>query len=125
MNNKSILIVDDEVSIRKVMQEMITRKFSNVSVETVSSGEKAIEKMESNNYDLVFLDINLGEGNIDGIETLKKIKEIKSEQNVYMMTGYWIENEKENIIENNSLGLIRKPFKLEKLYEIIEKYVLN
>lgn len=125
MSDKKILVVGDEGSIRQMMREMITRKFSNISVETVSSGEKAIEKIKSNSYDLIFMDINLGEGRMDGIETMKHIKEIKPNQNVYMMSGYWVEDEMKSIVENNTLGLLRKPFKLEKLFEIIEKYVLD
>lgn len=123
MSDKSILVVDDEDSISQMMCEMITRKFSNVSVESVSSGEEALEKIKSVNYDLILLDINLGDESINGLEVLKRIKEIRPKQKVYMITGYTIEEETEKIVKNNALGILHKPFKLNSLYEIIENYV--
>ncbi|MFC1562716.1 response regulator, partial [candidate division KSB1 bacterium] len=81
---KKILIVEDYESIHQVMSENITRKFVNISVEFVLSGEEAIEKIKSGNYDLILLDIDLGEGMMNGLDALKHIKKIKSDQNVYM-----------------------------------------
>ena len=123
MSDKSILVVDDEDSIRQMMCEMITIKFSNVSVVSVSSGEEALEKIKSVNYDLILLDINLGDESINGLEVLKRTKEIRPEQKVYMITGYTVEEETEKIVKNNALGVLHKPFKLNSLYEIIENYI--
>ena len=123
MSDKSILVVDDEDSIRQMMCEMITIKFSNVSVVSVSSGEEALEKIKLVNYDLILLDINLGDESINGLEVLKRIKEIRPEQKVYMITGYAVEEETEKILKNNALGILHKPFKLNNLYDIIENYV--
>ena len=122
--NKSILIVDDDGAICQMMYEMITRKFRDVTVDFIKSGEESIDKICMNNYDLVFMDINFGKGSMDGLEALKQIKEIKPEQNVYMMTGYEIKSKMMEIIKNNALGILLKPFKLEKLYDIIENYVV-
>jgi DNA-binding NtrC family response regulator len=122
--NKSILIVDDDGAICQMMYEMITRKFRNVTVDFIKSVEESIDKISMNNYNLVFMDINFGKGNMDGLEALRQIKEIKPEQNVYMMTGYEIKSKMMEIIKNNALGILLKPFKLEKLYDIIENYVV-
>ena len=123
MSDKNILVVDDEDSIRQMMCEIITRKFSNVSVESVSSGEEALEKIKSVSYDLIFLDIHLGDERINRLEVLKRIKEIRPEQKVYMITGYAVEEETKKILENNALGVLHKPFKINSLYEIIENYI--
>ncbi len=123
MSDKSILVVDDQESICQMMSEMITRKFNNISVESVNNGLEAIEKIKSGNYDLIFLDIHLGDEDINGWEVLKRIKEIRPDQKVYMITGYAVEEETEKIVENNALGILHKPFKLNRLYEIIENYV--
>lgn len=123
MKDKNILVVDDEGSIRQMMFEAITRKFSNISVISVSSGEEALKKIKSVNYDLIFLDIHLGDESINGSEVLKLIKEIRPEQKVYMITGYAIEEEIEKILKNNALGILYKPFKLNSLYKIIKNHV--
>ena len=123
MKDKNILVVDDEDSIRQMMFEVITRKFSNISVVSVSSGEEALEKIKSVNYDLIFLDIHLGDESINGLEVLKRIKEIRPEQKVYMITGYAIEEETEKILKNNAIGILYKPFKINTLYKIVKNYV--
>ena len=69
------------------------------------------------------MDIHLGDESINRLEVLKRIKEIKPEQKVYMITGYTVEEETEKILKNNALGILHKPFKLNRLYEIIENYI--
>jgi len=123
MKDKNILVVDDEDIICQIISEVITRKFSNISVVSVSSGEEALEKIKSVNYDLVFLDIHLGDESINGLEVLKRIKEIRPEQKVYMITGYVIEEEIEKILKNDALGILYKPFKINSLYKIVKNYV--
>ena len=124
MSNKNILVVDDKESICLMMREMITRKFSNITVECASNSKEAVEEIKSGNYDLVFLDVKLGEIIMNGIEILKFIKGIKPEQKVCMITGYEVDDEKVKIVEDKSVGLLYKPFKLDELFKIIEDYVL-
>ncbi len=124
MNNKNVLVVDDKESISLMMQEMITRKFSNITVECALNSKEAVGKIISGNYDLVFLDIKLGEMIMNGIEILEFIKGIKSEQKVCMITGYEVGEEKRKIVEDKAVGLLHKPFKSDELFKIIEDYVL-
>ena len=67
-----------------------------------------------------FLDINLGEGKVDGIETLKMIKKIKPKQVVYMNTGYPVDDKDEKIIEKHALGILHKPFRIPRLTKTIK-----
>jgi len=123
LETKNILVIDDDKLICKVIYDIITKKFSSISVETVDNGNEALEKIKSNNYDLIFLDINLGNERASGLEILKKIKNINAEQNVYMITGYSVEDETEQIIRDNSIGLLYKPFRLSELVKIIQKFL--
>lgn len=68
-----VLIVDDEELIREVIKEYLT--LEDFSVDEASDGKVAISKVESNNYDLVIMDIMMP--NMDGYQAIKKIKEIK------------------------------------------------
>ena len=124
MNNKNVLVVDDKESICLMMQEMITRKFSNISVDYALNSKEAVAKIMSGNYDLVFLDIKLGEMIMNGIEILEFIKGIKSEQKVCMITGYEVGEKKRRAMEDKAVGLLHKPLKLDELFKIIEDYVL-
>ena len=79
--------------------------------------------IKSNEFDLVFMDINLGESNTGGVKALELIKEINPSQKVYMITGYPIDDNEQKIIENLAEGVLEKPFKLEELSGVISKLV--
>ncbi|MCP3871868.1 MAG: response regulator [Desulfobacteraceae bacterium] len=68
---KTILIVDDETSIRGLFKTALTQK--NYAVLTAESGEKALEIIDSETIPVMFLDLNLP--GINGIELCKKILE--------------------------------------------------
>ena len=121
MIEKNILIIDDDKNITYAMSEIITKILDYVSVEIAHSSNEAFEKIKPNNFDLIFLDINLGEKDIDGLEILKQIKKIYPNQKIYMITGFSINEETESFIEKNSLGLFLKPFRLKKLVNIVRE----
>jgi len=131
MKSYNVLVVDDDEMIRKLLYDILSRfspetvcnkiknYYTDVSVKCVESSEAAIKEIKRNNYNLILLDIHLGEEKANGVETLKSIREIKPEQNVYMITGYPVEDEENRIINKNALGTLNKPFKLERLSGII------
>lgn len=73
VNKLNILIVDDELNAREFLQKLIIRHFSNMigKVAMASNVQSALEKLIDENYDLVFLDIQLGKEN--GFDILKQL----------------------------------------------------
>ena len=69
MGNKKILLVEDEPLLQKLYTDLL--KGENYSVESVSDGKTAYEKIKQGGWDLVLLDILLPE--LDGIEKLKGV----------------------------------------------------
>jgi DNA-binding NarL/FixJ family response regulator len=84
MQKTSILIVDDEESIRVSLESMLKKYYYNVKV--YSGGLIALEMLQKDHYDLIISDIMMDD--ITGIELLKKSKEICPEILVLLMTGY-------------------------------------
>ena len=85
---------------------------------TGGNGYDAIRLYQEKSPSLVFLDINMPE--LDGIDALREIKRIDPESKVIMVTGN-SEPELESVLENlNASALIRKPFSIEKIVEVIE-----
>jgi len=82
MNKKSVLIVDDEAGIRESMTGIFEDE--GFAVMTAASGEEALERIAEKMPDLVFLDVWLPE--MDGIETLERLKEQKYNLPVVMMS---------------------------------------
>ena len=116
---QSILIVDDEISIRESLTGILQDEgFSPVSVE---SGEAAIDKVSEDKPDLILLDIWMP--GMDGMETLTKIRDIYPDQLVVMMSGH---GTIETAVKATKLGaydFIEKPLSLEKVLLCIQNAV--
>jgi DNA-binding NarL/FixJ family response regulator len=84
MQKISILIVDDEESIRVSLESILKRNYHNVKVS--SSGLIALEMLQKDHYDLIISDIMMDD--MTGIELLKKSKERYPEILILLMTGY-------------------------------------
>ncbi len=79
-----ILVVDDDVHILKLYK--IELEEEGYDVTTAGSGKEAMEKFESNEYNLVTLDILMPD--VDGISLLRKMKEQKPRMPIIMSTAY-------------------------------------
>ena len=111
---KTVLVVDDE----EVIRDFFIRALTGYKVLTASSGEEALDIIRKDKPDLVLLDIKMP--GIDGIETLKRIKEIDSSIVVIMLSAFAT---LENNIAAARLGAytsIAKPFDLEEMKSIIK-----
>ena len=113
-HKKKILIVDDEKNVRESLALLLK---ANFEVETLSSGEEAIENILSISPDIVFLDVFLP--GLDGIDTLKAFKKQGAEMPVIMLSG---SNTVKTAVEAMKLGAIdylNKPFDVEELTNLI------
>lgn len=67
-----ILITDDHPILRRGLKQILNEAFSSVLIDEANDGLEAINKVKTNKYDIVLLDISMP--GIDGLETLKEIK---------------------------------------------------
>ncbi len=116
-----ILWADDEVELLK--PHILFLKNKGYEVDTVTNGVDAIEQIGRHDYDLVFLDENMP--GISGLEALRKIKTLKSELPVVMIT----KNEAEHIMEDAIGGKIEdyliKPVNPHQILLSVKKIVDN
>ncbi len=116
---QSILIVDDMPDMRRMLEKLILRSFSNVDVRTAASGEDSLKIIPENNIGVVLADIKMR--GMDGIELLKRIKKLNESITVILMTAY---GSIENAVDALKLGAydyITKPFDEERLLHTIRK----
>lgn len=111
-NGESILVVDDVEEQRKIAAEMLTKL--GYSVQSVASGNDAVDYLKDNPADLLILDMIMGTG-IDGLETYKRVLRLHPEQKAIIASGF---SESEEVKEAQRLGagpFIKKPYLLEKI----------
>src|SRR5689334_11081871 len=116
----SILIVDDEPGIRDTLRGVLEDE--GFAVETAASGEAGLKAAASQNYACILLDIWLGKG-IDGLETLKQLREGGVGSAVVMISGH---GNIETAVRSTKLGafdFIEKPLSLEKTLVTVKNAV--
>ena len=101
-----ILVVDDNDSISKSMSMIL--RYKGYAVMTASDGFEAIEKVRENFFDIVFMDIKMP--GINGLETYRRIKQIRSDAVVTMMSGYADKHLVEGALQEGAYGALDKPF---------------
>lgn len=116
---KTVLIVDDE----EVIRDFFARTLTEYRILTAATGEEALSIVKKERPDLVLLDLKMP--GIDGIETLRRIKEIDRNIAVIMLSAY---GTLETNIEAARLGAytsIAKPFDLKEMKSLIKSAVLS
>jgi two-component system, chemotaxis family, chemotaxis protein CheY len=103
--NGTILLVDDEAHIRKFVG-LILKTLGAPKLLEAPNGQEAVAIYQRENPDLVLLDINMPI--MDGIETLKKLREIDPECIVIMLTSLASRSNIENAIALGATNYIRK-----------------
>lgn len=108
----TILITDDEKSIRNALKEIL--EFENYRVVEAENGEKAIEIIKcDNSIDLVLLDIKMQ--GMDGMETLDKVKESEPELPVIMISGHGTIKVAVEATKKGAFDFLEKPPDLNRL----------
>ncbi len=107
-----VLIVDDDKNVRDFLERFLKQK-GYLSVQSVESGKEAIDIIGEQDIKLVLLDIKLP--GINGIEVLRKIKEIKQDTIVIMITGFPEEATAKEALKLGAYDYIIKPFDLAYL----------
>lgn len=115
-----ILIVDDQSTMRSLIQGML-QKMGFESLEEAEDGDVALNKMKQKKYDLVISDIHMPR--MDGLEFLKQARSIESLKDVPFLL-VTTESSKGAVLEAIKLkvnGYIVKPFTPETLQEKLAK----
>ena len=117
---KNILICDDAAFMRMMIKDILTKNGYTVAGEA-ENGAKAVEKYSEVKPDLVLMDITMPE--MDGIQALKKIKELDPSAVVVMCSAM---GQQAMVIESIQAGakdFIVKPFQADRVLEAVKKAV--
>ena len=114
---EKILILDDELIIRKTLQEQLQkRRFTVAAAATI---EKARRYLEKDDFDIVFADLRLPDG--DGAELLEEAQGESDSPLIVMMTGYGSVESAVNCMRAGAFDYIIKPFSANQIEIILQK----
>ncbi len=118
---ETILVIDDELRQREIARQLLTSL--EYSVQTVSSGEEAIEYARNHNVDLLVLDMIMRPG-LNGRMTFEQILKIHPQQKAIIASGFADDDDVQATLAMGAKAFVPKPYTLEQIASIIYK-ILN
>ncbi len=112
-----ILIIEDEAAIRRVLKKIISEENDAYQVEEAEDGLEGMEKIKNEDYDLVLCDIKMPK--MDGVEVLEKVKKIKPEIPMVMISGHGDLDTAVNTMRLGAFDYISKPPDLNRLLNTV------
>jgi DNA-binding NtrC family response regulator len=116
MTKERVLIVDDEQDYSKLLSERMQHR--GLMVSTACNGQEALEKIRAEGFDAIILDMKMPA--MDGVETLKRIKEVNVDLQVIFLTGYATVEKGVEAMKLGAMDFLQKPAELTELMERIE-----
>src|SRR5438552_2953326 len=117
METAKILVVDDEPSILRLLQEALTQW--GYSVKAASSGTEAVEAVRAEMFDAVITDIRMPE--MSGLELLKEVKRQDESIEIVMMTGYPTIASAVEALKEGAYDYLSKPLILDELRHLMAR----
>ncbi|MEW6328183.1 MAG: sigma-54 dependent transcriptional regulator [Thermodesulfobacteriota bacterium] len=113
----NILIVDDEVGFRELMQYILVKE--GYGVDTAASSEEGLNLVHQNTYDIIYVDLKMP--GMDGLALLKALKEIDENAIVLMITGHGSIETAVEAMKYGAEDYITKPFDRDEIIKITRK----
>jgi DNA-binding NtrC family response regulator len=116
-----ILLVEDEDVARKNLGHIL--KKDGYGIVSVNSGAKALDVIREGDFDLVLTDLKM-EG-VDGMEVLKRSRDLQPHTEVVMITGYATVNSAVEAMKEGAYHYIAKPYKIDEVRKIVKEALLK
>jgi len=114
---KSILVADDDASIRSLLKQLLVDE--GFAVLEASTGIEVVDKVKESSPDLVIMDVRMPE--LDGIEALARLKSTNPKTAVLIMTAFGSSNAAIRAMELGAFDYITKPFELDKISHSVKR----
>ena len=115
VKKRKILLVEDETVLREALQDWLVA--DGYEVEVAKSGEEALERVKSEEFGVIVLDLRLP--GIDGLRVFEEAKDVKPEIKGVIITAYPSNETMTKAKEIGLLDYLPKPFNIEDLEKII------
>ncbi len=113
---QSILVVDDDQSLREMLEILLTREGYQVAL--AASGPEALELFKKNDFHLVLTDIRMRP--MDGLSLLKEIKALRPQTEVIMISAYANQETAMEAMNEGAYDFFPKPFNNKELKQVVK-----
>lgn len=114
---QKVLVVDDDLVLRESLQKAL--RLNGFSVDVAENGQTAVNKVRSEEFDLVVMDVNMPV--LNGLEALEQIKEMNNSIIVIILTAFSNINDAVKAVKNGAYNYLEKPIKHENLAALIKR----
>ncbi|MFW6106756.1 MAG: response regulator [bacterium] len=115
MDEKSVLVVDDEKNIRlTLVQALDTLGFN---CDTAVNGEEALEKLEGKDFGLMLLDLKMP--GMNGLDVLEKVRETRPDIKVIIITAHGTIDSAVGAMKLGAIDFIQKPFTPDEIRDLV------
>lgn len=118
MDKLKVLVIDDDPIVRDTLYDLLT-KVAGCDAETAETGKIGLEKIQSEDFNVVFTDLTMPEMN--GIDLIKEAKRINPYLPIVVITGYGSIDNAVNAMKEGATDFITKPFSIENIIEILNR----
>ena len=123
MKKKGILIVDDAAFVRVKLKKIISKMDFAEVIGEASNGEDALTLYKDLKPDLVTMDLIMP--NRDGIQAIEDIMTFDKEANIIVVSAMGQQMSIDEVVEKGVKEYIKKPFKDDEIYNVIERLIKN
>lgn len=116
---KRILYVEDDPVNALVMQKLLRTDYEVIHV---YDGESCVEMCVTESFDIVLMDINLGKDKMDGVETMKQLKQ-NLHAPILAVTSYAMPEDEHRFLHLGFDGYVAKPVERKELLEYILRFL--
>ena len=114
-DNGKILIVDDE----EVMREFLLEVFASYQPLSAKDGEEALAVLQENQVSVVITDLKMPQ--MDGLELLRRAKELNHDIIVIVVTGYASLETASDCIRAGAADFLKKPFSIAQIRDSVTR----
>lgn len=117
-----LLVVDDDSTIRAMLTEFLTERYS---VKAVSGGQEALQVLQGESFDLVLSDINMP--GMTGFQLIRQIRSLYPGTKVALITDYNVDTYIKTALDENITNIIVKnaPFQVDELYRTLDNLLVG
>ncbi len=117
-----ILVVEDHFINQELMKEMLDRL--NCTVDTAENGKEALDRVENNHYDVIFMDLQMPE--MDGLEATQQIRKIQQRKQIktpiIALTANAMQGDQKKCLDAGMDDYLSKPFEMKDIEKLLNKY---